>query len=230
MSQNSSPRYIIDPLFDFQVICDTDIGLYRLIKKEYYDRNVFKNELFDSDDADFIKTVLLCRKYFNPLTEFCKDGKMSNIELDDLYRQFITQEYDKILELSPPTSIMSIASVSNTVHKIVNVTVLCNTEKEKNWVVNHDPKLKCVIGKYENFDLLKYDTLYIKDIYNLLLFKQESLNNKNIIFPRFKFNLENTSSKMELPIIEVAEKYYKNNKFMTAEPYKGISEPVGAMG
>lgn len=230
MPKNSTPQYVIDPIFDFQVICDTDIGLYRLIRKEYYDKNIFRKELFETNDVDFIKTVLLCREHFNPLTEFCKKGKLSDLEMDDLYRQFLDQEYDKILDLSIPYSIMSIASMSNNMNKIVNVVILCKSEKEKEWVARYDSKLKCIISDYKDFNLDKYDTLYIKDLYNLLLLDQDSIKKKNIIFPRFKFNLETEAARMELPIIEVAQKYYKENKFVVADPYKGISEPISGIG
>ena len=34
---------------------------------------------------------------------------------------------------------------------------------------------------------------------------------------------------MEMPIIDVAEKYYKENKFMLSDPYKDIWTPVKEM-
>lgn len=218
--------YTIDPLFDFQLICDTDLGLYRLIKEDYYDRSVFDNYLFDSSDERFIKTILLSREYFNPLFIFCKKNVLTNIEMDDLYQEFLDKEYDRILELSTPTTIMELASRANNTNKIVNVTILCNTDEEKQWVSKYNYKLKCVVSKYKNFDLQKYDTVYIKDIYTLTLFKQESLKSKNIIFPRYVFNLETNSRKTEIPILEVAEKYYKENKFMATDPYKDIYVPI----
>lgn len=221
--------YTIDPLFDFQVVCDTDMGLYNLIKEEYYDRSIFDNELFDATDERFVKTVLLSREYFNPLFIFCKKGVLSNEEMDNLYQEFLEKEYDKIIKLSPPTSIMNIASVSNSVNKLVNVNILCKNKQEKQWIMDHDYKLKCIISDYKNFDLQPYDTIYIKDIYTLLSFKQDTIKNKNIIIPRFMFNLEISSKNMEIPIIEVSEKYYKQNKFMITAPYKDIWVPVTEM-
>lgn len=218
--------YTLDPLFDFQAICDIDFGLYRLIKEDYYDRSVFDNDLFDSDDERFIKTMLLTRKEFNPLFIFCNKGVLTDDEIDNLYQQFLDEEYDRILELATPTAIMDIATISNSVNKIVNVTILCTNEKEKAWVNNYEYKLKCIVSDYDNFNLTKYDTIYIKDIYLLTRFNQESITKKNIIIPRFMFNLETEYTKMEMPIIEVSEKYYKDNKFMVADPYKDISIPV----
>ena len=43
------------------------------------------------------------------------------------------------------------------------------------------------------------------------------------------FNLENEYHKIELPILEVSEKYYKDNKFMLIDPYKDISVPISEM-
>lgn len=224
-----SQMYTLDPLFDFQCLCDTDIGLYRLIKKDYYDKSIFDNYLFDSKDDRFIKTILLSRTKFNPLFIFCKEGKLTDEDKDNLYQQFLDEEYDRILELSEPTSLFTIASASNSVNKIVNVTVLCDNEKEVKWVSKYNYKLKCIVSKYKNFKLDNYDTLYLKDIYNLIQFNQESIKNKNIILPRFMFNLETAYSKIEMPIIEVSKKYYKENKFMLSDPYKDIMIPVKEM-
>lgn len=230
MENNQQPIYTIDPLFDFQSLCDTDLGLYRLIKRDYYDRNIFNNDLFDSTNLNFVKTMLLTRDKFNPLFIFCKENALTNDEIDDLYRQFLDEEYDNILKLSSPTAIMSLAAVSNSVNKIVDVTVLCKSQKEVDWIRKYSNKLRCIVSNYENFDIGKYDTIYIKDLYTLLSFKQENINMKNIIFSRFLFNMENASKKIAVPVIEVSKKYYKNNKFMSAEPYKNLHEPVSEMG
>lgn len=227
---NNGQIYTIDPLFDFQLICDTDLGLYRLIKKDYYDRSVFNNNLFDSNDERFIKTILLCRKQFNPLFAFCKKNALSDKEMDDLYKEFLDKEYDNILRLSTPTTIMEVASMTNKTNKIVNSTILCATDKEKEWIEKYNKKLKCIISDYKDVDLNKYDTLYIKDIYTLLLYNQQYMKNKNIIFPRYIFNLEVASSKMDIPILEVSKEYYKENKFLATDPYKDISVPMSEMG
>lgn len=219
----------INPIFDFQAICDTDLGLYRLIKRDYYDKNIFDNNLFDNNDERFIKTMLLCRDKFNPLFIFCKKNIYPDKEIDDLYRQFLNEEYDNILKLSPPTNIMDIATISNSIKNIVNVTVLCKDKKEIEWLNKYNKKLKYIVSDYKDFKLDKYDTIYIKDIYDLLFFDQDTIDMKNIIIPRFLFNLENGSRKIEMPIIEVSNKYYKRNKFITVDPYKDITVPVGEM-
>lgn len=225
----NGPLYTINPLFDFQALCDTDYGLYKLIKQDYYDRDIFDNNLFDSTDDRYIRTILLCRQYFNPLFIFCKKGAMKQEEMDNLYKEFLDKEYDRILELSTPTAIMDIASVSNNVNNLVNVTILCETEKEQEWILKNDNKLNCTVSDYNNFNLSKFDAIYIKDIYTLLKFDQNTLKNKHIMFPRFIFNLELGSRNTEIPIIEVSQKYYKENKFAILDPYKDITIPVSEM-
>lgn len=226
---NNVQIYTINPLFDFQSICDTDLGLYRLIKEDYYDRSVFDNNLFDSSDERFIKTVLLCRKQFNPLFIFCKKNALSDKEMDDIYEEFLNKEYDRILELSTPTTIMNIASMSIKTNKIVNATILCATNKEKEWVNKYNHKLKCIISDYKDVDLNNYDALYIKDIYTLLLYNRQYMKNKNIIFPRYLFNLETPSGKLDIPILEVSKEFYKENKFLATDPYKDIWVPMSEM-
>lgn len=221
--------YTLDPLFDFQALCDTDLGLYRLIKRDYYNEDLFDKDLFNSTNLDFIKIMLLTRIKFNPLFIFCNKGVLTDEELDDLYMQFLNEEYDNILELSPYTSIMNVAAVSNSVNKIVNATVLCKSQKEVDWVHKYTNKLNCIISETKNFNLTDYDTIYIKDLYDLLLFDQDTIDMKNIIFSNYKFNLEIASSKMTVPLIEVTKNYYKRNKFMTIEPYKDISLPMTEM-
>lgn len=224
-----SQMYTLDPLFDFQCLCDIDIGLYRLIRKEYYDKSIFDNYLFESTDIRFIKTVLLSRVNFNPLFIFCKQGVLTEENINDLYKEFLDKEYDKILDLSDPTVFMNIASTANSLNKMVNVTVLCADEKEVAWVKKYNHKLNHIISDYKNFNLKKYDTIYIKDLYVLESFDQKSLNKKNIVIPRFMFNLETGYNKIDMPIIEISKKYYKNNKFMIADPYSDISIPVKEM-
>lgn len=221
--------HTIDPLFDFQALCDTDLGLYRLIKRDFYDRSVFNNELFDSKDERFVKTMLMCRDHFNPLFLFCKKNKMKDEELDDLYREFLDKEYDNILKLSSPTAIFELAAVSNSVKKLVNVTVLCKSENEKQWIQKYDSRLKCIIEDFQDFDITKYDTIYIKDIYNLLGLKQETIDLKNIFIAKYVFNLEIATSKLEIPIINITQRYYKKNKFILIDPYKDLSIPVSEM-
>lgn len=221
--------YTLNPLFDFQILCDTDLGLYKLIKEDYYDRKVFDNDIFDSEDERFIKTLLLTRDKFNPLFLFCKKKTMKDEELDTLYKEFLNEEYENILKYSKATNIMDLLCISNSIKNVVNATVLCQSQSEIDWIHKYNNKIKCIIGKYENFDLSKYDTLYLKDIYNLLLFNQDTLDMKNIMLPRYLFNLEIASRNIEMPIIEVAQRYYKRNKFMLADPYKDIDVPMSEM-
>ena len=220
---------IVNPLFEFQSLCDIDIGLYRLIKRDYYDRTVFNNILFDSDDERFIKAKLICRRNINPLFLFCKKGKLHVEELDDLYQQFLVEEYDNILKLSTPTSIASLASVSNSINKLVDVTILCKTKKEEEWIKSKNPKLKCLVSDYKELDISKYDTIYLKDIYDLLLLKKESVYMKNIVLSRYLFNLENTSNLIQLPLIEVSKNFKNCNRFMLIDVYKDITIPVSEM-
>lgn len=229
MNKNSTPQYTIDPLFDFQALCDTDIGLYRLIKQEYYDKSIFKSEIFEDTNERFIKTLLLTRRHFNPLFIFCKDNVMTDEEIDDLYKEFLNEEYSKILSLSSITGIFNIASLSNSTNKLVNVKVLCKSDEEVDWVHKYSYKMKCIVSSYENFDITKYDTIYIKYLDTLLLFNQESIKNKNIIFSKFLFNMEPEITKVDMPLIKIAKNYYKNNKFITADPYKDIVIPVSEM-
>ena len=221
--------YTIDPLFDFQTICDTDIGLYRLIKAEYYDRNVFDNYLFDTKDIRFIKTMLMCRDHFNPLFLFCKKGVYTTEEMDDLYKQFLDEEYEKILKLSPPTAVFELASVSNSVKGIINPTILCARKEEKEWVNEYNDKLKCMIDKFDGLDISKYDTIYIKDIYNLLLIKQDTLTLKNIFISKYSFNLEIATARIELPLKSITQLYYLDNKFYLVDTYKNLAIPVSEM-
>lgn len=225
MKQNGN--YIINPIFDFQSVCDTDLGLYRLIRKEYYDKSIFRKELFETNDLAFVKAMILTRSKFNPLSVFCKDNVLKEEEMNDLYEQFLEEEYDKILELSSPTTILSLASTSNNLNKMVNVRILCKSKNEVKWISKYTTKLKCIISPYKDFDLKKYDAVYLKDIYTLLQFKQDSIDKKNIILSKFNFNLE--SYKLELPIIEISKNYYKNNKLLLASPYKDIIAPVSEM-
>lgn len=223
---NNKQLYTIDPLFDFQLLCDIDLGLYRLIKQDYYDRSIFDNGLFDSNDELFIRTILLYRKTTNPLFTFSRNDSLSDQEKNDIYQEFLDTEYTKILDLSTPTTILKMASISNNTNNIVNVTILCRSEEEERWIKKYNSKLKCIIADYKDLDISIYDTIYIKDIHILELLDQKSIIKKNIIFGNYSFNMEDTSAKIEIPIIDIAKKYYIENKFMTIDVYDDVYPPM----
>ena len=216
-------NYTINPLFDFQLICDTDMGISNLIKRDYYDKDVFDNTIFQSKDKNFLKEKLVCRKLFNPLHLFCKKGIMKDEEIDDLYREFLEKEYKTILQLSIPTAVMQFVSMSNKLQQTIHPVILCKNQDEVDWIKQHDSDLKCIIADYENFDISKYDTIYLKDIYTLLLFNQSSINKKNINIGRYAFNFDILKENMEVPILEVAKNYYLKNQFYLIDVYHGIS-------
>ncbi len=88
----------IKPLFQFNTILNLDMGIYYTIKNKYHNIEVFRKEILDSDDANFIELEMHIRDTINPLSVLLND-KYAN-EAESLYEDLLKNEYESILNLS----------------------------------------------------------------------------------------------------------------------------------
>ena len=100
--------YIIKVLMPFNVLIDTDMGLWNLIQFDYRNDIFFLKGMLDMSDAHK-KYFMITRDNRNPLMTILSepDETLAN----DFYSQFIDKEYDQILKLSPNTDVCKILDV-----------------------------------------------------------------------------------------------------------------------
>ena len=102
-------------LVSFESIIDTDMGLMRLIKSDYNSGFFYPTILNNTEE--FQHLVLNLRTHPNPLVTLMDINNDDDLETaNDLLRQFKDEEYQKILDLSPPATFNTILS-SNMYYK-----------------------------------------------------------------------------------------------------------------
>lgn len=99
------------PIFDFQMLFDTDFGIMSLIASEMQDIDLFDHEWINAHrtNKQMIK-ALYERTDKNPLIQATVPNRHTKEEIDELYNSFITDEeyYKKVISKSMPTEIYSL--------------------------------------------------------------------------------------------------------------------------
>lgn len=176
------------PVFKFDQIIDTEIGLIKLIQDKYNDKNTFWWSLLEAP-TKFKIGLLYDRKHPNPLTVIAKES--DNIELlDDYYQQFMTEEYVYILKHSLATNIYSLIVEMKDI-KGADPIIVCKNELEANYLrkINNAFKELNVIVT-ENFgSTIKDDSdiIYLKDIRESLPIL-DKIQYKNLYISSYRYN------------------------------------------
>lgn len=180
--------YTIDALIPFECVVDIDMGLVKLIKYEYRNKEYFFPGILDGPD-DCVEHELLIRKNRNPLVVPTNLMKVNEKTLDEWYKQFIEKEYNNIIELSTSTSLADFIKLSSfNTDKILKTTILCNTEEEAQVIKNRSiNQTNIVIADRDGFDVSKYDALYLKDVYDIECYT--GVIGKSIYIANYGFNL-----------------------------------------
>lgn len=215
----------IKPLFQFNTILNLDMGIYYTIKNKYHNTEVFRKEILDSDDKNFIELEMHIRDDMNPLSVLLND-KYAN-EAESLYEDLLKNEYESILNLSIFSSFFKILKINKNIDSAIKPTILCENEYEVKYL--KDNKIQeyadiIIVKDYKDLDLSKYDTLYINSIYDLLKYPYFEL--KNIIIPDHNYNLEKTENE-KMPLLSISAGFVPRNKIMIANimydmPIEGI--------
>lgn len=206
--------YNLDILIPFELVIDLDIGLLKLVRFEYNKNNYFYKSILQGTD-DCLRYALMIREDPNPLSIAAvnPDDKES---LNEFYKQFMEREYTKILNLSQDTAISDltkVSSMSNSADRIVRITVMCRNEEEKKLInVRKINPFKVIISNPEKVDLSQYKALFVKNVYDLDLYRNvEALN---LYIANYGFNLIQDPDKSNTPglPIDIVAKYSKDNE------------------
>lgn len=209
--------YIIKILLPFETVIDIDIGLWNIIKYQYNNHAFFLERLINTSEANQ-KYFMMVRENRNPLLTLLTEP--SEELADDFYSQFMEQEYDNILELSPNTDICKMLdSMKRDKSSIIRAAILCKDEKQKHIIetrnIRHD---SIIISDYNRVSLKDYGTIFVKDIKDLD--KYRIVEGKTIYVANYGFNILMDPDKVNPLIpIEVLEKYGNTNEFYIYSVY-----------
>lgn len=220
--------YTVTATIPFDMILDTDMGIWKLIQKRYPDDKVFYSTLLKIRDIERMKCIIVDRNKPNPLYALLREEYYSSA--DTLYSDFINKHYDEILSLSQKTGIFDLIRRSQTVSEVLRFLVLCKSTAEERELRKRFSKYDVevstrVITDLEHFDVSKFGSVYVKDYNDILNYTK--VEGKNIIVGRYKFNFENGIE--NVPLKDVSLKMMPLNviHFVDIYPLNKNKKPVG---
>lgn len=227
MNAHQNTAHDNDILFDFNILFDSDIAIYRIIKSDYNDIPYVYKELIDLDNEEAIILLLLLRRDPNPLTLF-----MPNVDTTKLYEEMLINDKKHLLSKIKPTDLLQFCfSILHNANS-VGVAVRCNDQDEADVLLDFCKKfnidINYVIKKRSDIDLKEYTTLYTKYLIDLKDYK--NLKGKNIYIVNANYNIDNSEINILLSgafsmlnVIKTID-MYDNVKFISYDALKKILE------
>lgn len=186
-------------LIPYDCIFNDDIGLYRVIREHYSNDSVFNLSLLDEEN---LNSLVHDNIYNNPLELIIREEYKD--KMNDFYKEFLEQEYERILDYSPYTPIFEFAHL-NIVSKMGFITFLVfNDLQEAELRKRFDEKIDIIkLDNYNELNIDEYDIIFLKRYENSLLI--QNLQGKYIYLLDYRFNFEKESLTDELvPLIKVS--------------------------
>jgi len=164
---------VLTPLISFDCIFDTDYGLMKLIRTEYFDTDIFSENFFTENDKIVnMISALYSRDVHNPVLLPLKEKSIDVAQ--SLYDEFISKRYKEILDYSMSTEIYNLIEVYLLSGEI-RPTIVYKTKEELEILNSHivtakvnkvslDEVLKSDISIYQQFFFKDIDNTYINSL------------------------------------------------------------------
>lgn len=206
--------YNLDILIPFDLVVDLDMGLLKLVRFEYNNNDYFYKGILQGMD-DCLRYSLMTREDPNPLS-IAAVNPDDHETLDEFYKQFMEREYTKIMNLSQDTAISDLTKVSGMTSasdRIVRITIMCRSEEEKKLInLRKMNPFRVIVSSPEKIDLSQYKALFVKNVYDLDMYRNvEALN---LYIANYGFNLVKDPLRSNAPglPIDIVAKYSKDNE------------------
>lgn len=173
----------INALFTSNILLDTDIGVYRLIKDSYNNPKYFKLNILDAILERYTE-IIPKRDTINPLSFIIRDEYKDSI--DNLYNEILDTKYTKVLELSEFTSVDNLLDLFIS-RRGIETTILCKNLEEKQIFKNKNSDI--IISEYKDVDIKPYHVIYTK--YYKDYSKFNKVMAKTLYFAFAKYNFQN---------------------------------------
>ena len=183
---------IIKPLIPFNCIVDTDAGLIDLIRTDYRSPDMFNIGLLDSfKNGNELLKFLYERTVINPVIPFMNNPEDEDTA-NDIYRQFITQEYETIVKKSPFTGIFKMIQFSKFSEEITP-TISYSNDIEKQFFENNSVlnSIKAVDIKDIPYQCSNLDVFFFKTIFDdFIRASLPVLQSKVVTILDYKYNFD----------------------------------------
>lgn len=182
-------------LIPFNLIINIEYGLIQYIRTEYPNNDIWNQQAISLLDEDSIIIDLLDRAEKNPLFIIANNYDNDKESLDNLFIEFMDKMYKNILSYSNKTKLYNAIVVWMDMSQTISVTILCKNELEVDYIKSIPKLKKCNViidtKPLSEINLSKYNTIYIRDIDDLIDIRMEG---KNIYIAAYLYNLEYTNN------------------------------------
>ncbi len=219
-------QYGINLLIDFECLMDVDYAIYTLIKYKYNKKpGIFDEYYMQSDDINFIKTLMLVRYDLNPLTALLTPEYKE--EADSLYKQIMEADYKTILKVAEAYDTFALMESYMKTENVISVNVLCKDEFQAEVIKKLDSsnKFKIIISDRSKVNLSDFDAIWVGKFSHIMGFDLRQVQGKHIYTLRAKYNLER-GKVTEIPKLDIAVYLAKVNKIFLVSPYQWFVLPV----
>ncbi len=198
---------VMVPLISFNCLFDIEVGLIKLINKNFNDPRVFDANTLDSLDSNIKVTRFVFNSTSdNILLDILRD---KDIEIaNEYYRQFIEQEYDNILINSVYTDLIGLLDTMES-QPDVKASVFCINKQEVDFIHKYlSPDIQAVTieDMREHFDIYKqfYFRSIINDPYLNTIYK--GISKSFVYLLDYRRNFDNEGKLKNTDIITTMEK------------------------
>lgn len=155
-------------------VIDREIGLIKLIQYDYRNTDLFFDSILDDCTLEQQQYLLYNRRNPNPLSVIVDESNWDAI--DKIYKQFIDEQYDNIVDLSCNTKIFELLKLIIAGETPEKCTILCNTEHEADVITSRlyqfgrNSVSAMVEPNYERIDVSIYDEIFIRYMFQISMF------------------------------------------------------------
>ena len=198
-------------LIEFEILVDTDLGLWRYIKQNHYDDQVSNKKFLDLDET-IARAALLNRHEQNPLTLITL---LRNP--DGLYQELMDRHELEILQCSDPYSLFGLMETINQEASSVKIDILCQNEIERAYIKAISNDLEVFVSPKDKIDPTQYSAIYMKYIKSFT--EYPTMKGRYIYVANAGYNVEPEKYCIN---IEMGKLIEKDNVVKSIDLYTGI--------
>ena len=170
-------------LVDFNFLIDLDLAMFKFIKTEYNNPTFVEQKIISLQDEKEIIKLLLYRDSVNVLeTLIPKENTL------EMYKDIMNNKMDSLLKYAKASDIFGLMITFLREGSSVDVTVLCESKLQADFIHSLNPILKTTVSSRKNIALSKYNVIYSKFYSDIL--KYNNVAGKNIYIANAKYNME----------------------------------------
>lgn len=212
MPESSSGNNVLIP---FDCMLNLDFGIIKVLQKYYNNPKFFENNILNNQDL-FFRFLTTMNEKANIIWYLLKEEFKDNA--DSIRKEIMETEYKRIIEYSEPTNVCTLARQFNRIADgAIKCSIICKNEFERDYIKKLDPSLNAIIDDLYNMDLSIYDSIYIRDIEDIL--KMKKMVAKNIFIMTYKFNFDDNFENLRTKILSIIS---GANEIYTIDVYTNI--------